>query len=150
MIELKLTFSSFEDAADAMLKLAGQDVSISARVSETVDPPAAAKEEPAAKKGRKPKADETPKQEEAQQNISTGAEDRPDPETAGEPAFASEEEAKEFFQKEVRPALSRYMGRHGQDAARKFLNDFEGLNTAKLTELPVGKYRAFVAACGAA
>lgn len=150
MIELKLTFATFEEAADAMLRLAGETVTVSTDTAVAVAAAAEGKTEPA-KRARKAKEEKAA--EEEKQNISTGDDDRTDPETeaaAGEPAFASDEEAEAFFKGEVRPALSRYMAKHGQDPARKFLHDYAGLSTKSLSSLPVEHYRGFVAACDAA
>lgn len=162
MIEIKLTFATPEDAADAMLKLAGQDYSPAA-TTETA-PTAAPVEEPAPKPRatRKAKAEvaDTPPAE-AKGNISSTPEDRQDPENPDEdeandepapPVEMTKEEIEEAIGKRIRPALSNYMKVFGQAAARDFLAKFQGRTpeTAKLSDIEPARFAEFEQAVEAA
>lgn len=169
MIEIKLTFATLEDAADAMLKLAGQDYSPAETASTA---PATEPEQPAPKPRatRKPKAeakpDDTPKG-----NISSSPEDRKDPgnpdegeadqsdetpteEPAAEEAKAewSKEDIEKAIQERVRPALSNYMKAFGQTEARAFLAKFQNRTpeTAKLSDIEPERFAEFEQAVEAA
>lgn len=162
MIEIKLTFATPEDAADAMLKLAGQDYSPTETAATA--PTAAPVEEPAPKPRatRKPKAEvvDTPTAED-KGNISSTPEDRQDPENPddgeadNEPAPAVEmtkEEIEEAIGKRIRPALSNYMKVFGQAAARDFLAKFQGRTpeTAKLSDIEPARFAEWEQAIEAA
>lgn len=155
MIEIKLSFATPEEAADAMLKLAGQDY------SPTDTAATAPAEQPVAKARtpRKAKAAEDLKPAEDKGNISTDPENRQDPdnpepeveETAAEPESApapvemTKEEVEKAIQERIRPALSNYMKAFGQAEARAFLAKFQGRTpeTAKLSEIEPARFAEF-------
>jgi len=178
MIELKLTFATPIEAAEAMMKLAGASIAL----PPASNPAAADNSEPETaddkpKRGRKPKAKDDGFRDEADatevrghaESLRADAEENLEAETdEGEASNEAAEtqvggsastggpgevepvswEPAEAARK-VREALANYMKAHGQDAARQKLMDFRK-GVAKLSDITTEEAPAFVAYCEAA
>lgn len=161
MIELKLVFASFEEAADAMMKMAGvtiEGVSTTALAasSDAVRGDAAndaprrrrTKVEMEAAKAAETTTEAAPEATEAPADPAPlTAEQAEQVKAPGAIVELTKEQVEEKFKGEVRPALGLVMQRHGQDYARAFLGGYKDLKLAKLSDLPAAEYDAFVAAC---
>lgn len=166
MIELKMTFKSVEEAAELLSRLAGEPTYVVAAEPPAAPEPAASKRgpgrprkgaaqpetpagpapEPSAKPG--PTVNEEPAPEPEPATEEQPAEEQPAEEPAAQPEVKamSEEEAEAYLRDKVRPALSAVMAKHGQDAARAFLESF---GVPRISTLPVERYVEFVEKCEA-
>lgn len=168
MIEVKLTFATFGEAAEALARMGGSgwptlaeqvraekpkevrvdyQVEVGEQKTETAEP-----EAPARKRGRPAKvadpATQTVPVDESEVKASSIAEAAPQPEPASATEPKREPTAEELtaFQNRKRAAISAVMEKVGQDAAKRHLDRFrDGIR--KLSDVTWDEAEAFYAWC---
>ena len=168
MIKIEMHFASMDEAAEAMMKMAGGynlDIQSATLAPSTIEAGLEAAQAGDAGKPRRTRrtaaqaAEATVAAPSTEQSEEPAAATEAKSEAAGsattasssdaKPALSAEEAAAKFV--EVRGAMSKLMGKVGSDNARQFLATFQGVELAKskLSDTPVDRYQDLIDACAA-